>query len=354
MSNGAIATVSQGAAALTEATNSLAIDAKGLSGLKRSAHDNSPEAIRGVAKQFEAIFLGMMLKSMRDATPNDGPLENEQSRTFTTMLDQQLTQNLVGKGVGLADVLVKQLTKLQGSPPVPNEANNGATGQTTANPSSATSAASAVGPVLRGSASVQPEISLMFSGHMLSRSLAKRSNYTQAQQARADSSSWYKGSANAYSGSHVSDFTARMLPYAEKVSASTGIPAIFMLAQAALESGWGRSELKYQNGAPSHNLFGIKASENWAGRSVDAMTTEFIGGEFVKRVEKFRAYDSYADSFKDFTDLLRQNTRYSKVLRHLNDPISYSQAMGKSGYATDPNYGAKLQSLILSFMSGPK
>ena len=217
MSNGAIATVSQGAAALTEATNSLAIDSKGLSSLKRSAHDNSPEAIRGVAKQFEAIFLGMMLKSMRDATPNDGPLENEQSRTFTTMLDQQLTQNLVGKGVGLADVLVKQLTKLQGSPPVPNEANTGATGQATANPSSA---AGAVSPVSRGSASVQPEISLMFSGHMLSRSLAKLSNYTQAQQARAESSSWYKGSANAYSGSHVSEFTARMLKKSAPAPAS--------------------------------------------------------------------------------------------------------------------------------------
>jgi peptidoglycan hydrolase FlgJ len=351
MSQSALPSMSQSAAALAQTSNSLAIDSKGLSSLKMSARDNSPEAIRGVAKQFEAIFLGMMLKSMRNATPNDGPLENEQSRTFTTMLDQQLTQNLVGKGVGLAEVLVKQLTKLQGITPDQQVASHSAMAHAQANSSSADNVVSAWH---KGSSTVQPEINLLFSGHMHSRSLAKLSSYTQGQQPRIDPSSWNKESTNAGAGTHVSDFAARMMPYAEKVSARTGIPAIFMVAQAALESGWGRSELRYENGAPSYNLFGIKASGNWAGRSVDAMTTEFIDGEFVKRVEKFRAYTSYAESFKDFTDLLRQNVRYAKVLRHLNDPISYSQAMGKSGYATDPDYGAKLQSVILSFLSGLK
>jgi flagellar protein FlgJ len=351
MSQSSIGTFSQGAASLAEASNSLAIDAKGLAGLKRSARDNSPEAIRGVAKQFEAIFLGMMLKSMRNATPNDGPLESEQSRTFTTMLDQQLTQNLVGKGVGLAEVLVKQLTKMQVNPQDTNAGKNSEIDQAIGNTSSAENVSSAS---FKGVSNFQPEINLIFTGHMHSRSLAKLSHYTQTQQPQFDQSLAHKGSATAGVGSHVSEFASRMMPYAEKVSARTGIPAIFMVAQAALESGWGRSELKYENGAPSYNLFGIKASGNWAGRSVDAMTTEFIDGEFVKRVEKFRAYNSYAESFKDFTDLLRQNARYAKVLRHLNDPISYSQAMGKSGYATDPHYGAKLQSVILSFLSGSK
>lgn len=348
MSQGSITTASQSAAALAQASNSLAIDAKGLSSLKRSARDNSPEAIRGVAKQFEAIFLSMMLKSMRDAMPSNGPLDNEQSRTFTTMLDQQLTQNLVGKGVGLADMLVKQLTKLQVGVPDPNAIQNNAIGQASAQSSDLANAANIP---IRGASSALSELTPIFSGQMLSRSLAKVSHYTQSQQFKVDPSSWNKDSANTTGGSHSTEFASRMMPYAEKVSARTGIPAIFMVAQAALESGWGRSELKYQNGAPSYNLFGIKASGNWTGRTVDSMTTEFIDGEYVKRVEKFRAYDSYADSFKDFTDLIRQNARYSNVMRHLHDPISYSQAMGKSGYATDPHYGAKLQSVILSFLS---
>lgn len=348
MSQSALTTVSQGSVALAQASNSLAIDAKGLSSLKKSAHENSPEAIRGVAKQFEAIFLGMMLKSMRDAMPSNGPLDNEQSRTFTTMLDQQLSQNLVGKGVGLAEMLVKQLTKLQVGTSDPNALQNNATGQSGAN--SSTIANASMMPV-RGISNVTSELIPIFSGQMLSRSLAKISNYTQTQQYRVDPSTWNKDSSNTNGGNHISEFASRMMPFAEKVSARTGIPAIFMVAQAALESGWGRSELKYQNGAPSYNLFGIKASGNWAGRTVDSMTTEFIDGEYVKRVEKFRAYDSYADSFKDFTDLIRQNARYSNVMRHLHDPISYSQAMGRSGYATDPHYGAKLQSVILSFLT---
>ncbi len=339
MSQSATTTASQGLVALAQMSNSLAIDAKGLSSLKRSAHDNSPEAIRGVAKQFEAIFLGMMLKSMRDAMPSNGPLDNEQSRTFTTMLDQQLAQNLVGKGVGLAEILVKQLTKFQVNAPEHNAIQHNATGQQSAN------------TLTRGASSVPSEVMPFFSGQMLSRSLAKINHYTQTQQFRVDPSTWNKDSSNTNGGNHISEFASRMMPFAEKVSARTGIPAIFMVAQAALESGWGRSELKFENGAPSYNLFGIKASGNWTGRTVDAMTTEFIDGKYVKQVEKFRAYDSYADSFKDFTDLIRQNARYSNVMRHLHDPISYSQAMGKSGYATDPHYGAKLQSVILSFIN---
>lgn len=348
MSQSVITSASQGVAALAQASNSLAIDATGLSSLKKSARDNSPEAIRGVAKQFEAIFLGMMLKSMRDAMPSNGPLDNEQSRTFTTMLDQQLTQNLVGKGVGLADMLVKQLTKLQVGSPDQNATPNNTTGQASVNTSTV---ANALNMANRGAFSVQAELTPIFSGQMLSRSLAKISNYTQSQQFKVDPSTWNKDSSTANGGNYTSEFASRMMPFAEKVSARTGIPAIFMVAQAALESGWGRSELKYQNGAPSYNLFGIKASGNWTGKTVDSMTTEFIDGEYVKRVEKFRAYDSYADSFKDFTDLIRQNARYSNVMRHLHDPISYSQAMGKSGYATDPHYGAKLQSVILSFIN---
>lgn len=325
MAIGEIASGLGGTSALKDASTSLAIDTKGLSSLKTAAHDNSPEAIRGVAKQFEAIFLNMMLKSMRDATPSDGPLDNEQSRTFTTMLDQQLSQNIVNKGVGLADVLVRQLNKIQ-------------TGKTD----------------IENTPSEKKEhsqINISTSGSLNSRSLAKLSNYNLNGYTNIDTGASYMSTPGQATQDVMAEFMKRMGPYAEKVSSASGVPAIFMMAQAALESGWGRSEIKHQNGSTSHNLFGIKASENWSGRSVDAMTSEYVNGEKVMRVEQFRSYNSYAESFKDFTDLLRSNPRYAKVLRNLNDPISYAQAMGKSGYATDPNYGNKLQSVILNFMS---
>jgi flagellar protein FlgJ len=334
-----------GSSPLKDVSSSLAIDAKGLSSLKSAAHENSPEAIRGVAKQFEAIFLNMMLKSMRDATPSDGPLDNEQSRTFTTMLDQQLTQNIVNKGVGLADVLVRQLNKIQ-------------TGKTDLEPKSTeNNSSSAVSGSSNNSTNntntnnnnniINPNMN----SSMNSRSLAKLSHYNLNGYTTVDTGMPSSGTPGKGMQDMILEFRNRMEPYAEKISAKTGVPAIFMMAQAALESGWGRSEIKYSNGTSSHNLFGIKATENWEGRSVDAMTSEYIDGEKVMRVEKFRAYNSYVESFKDFTDLLRSNPRYAKVLRNLNDPVSYAQAMGRSGYATDPLYGKKLLSVILNFMS---
>ena len=344
-----------GSSPLKDTSNSLAIDAKGLSSLKSAAHDNSPEAIRGVAKQFEAIFLNMMLKSMRDATPSDGPLDSEQSRTFTTMLDQQLTQTIANKGVGLADVLVRQLSKIQpGKTDLetrPTENNSSSSVSADSNISNTVNKSSSSGSSSYNSSNSNNIINPSMNSSMSSRSLSKLSHYNLSGYTSVDTEGSYSSAPGQTMRDMMLEFRKRMEPYAEKVSAKTGIPALFMMAQAALESGWGRSEIKHQNGASSYNLFGIKANENWGGRSVDAMTSEFIDGEKVMRVEKFRAYNSYAESFKDFTDLIRSNPRYSKVLRNLNDPISYAQAMGKSGYATDPLYGKKLQSVILNFMS---
>jgi flagellar protein FlgJ len=119
-----------------------------------------------------------------------------------------------------------------------------------------------------------------------------------------------------------------------------------MLGQAALESGWGKRELKGADGTPSNNLFGIKATGNWSGKVVEAVTTEYVNGIKQKRIEKFRAYDSYADSFKDFANLMRNNTRYENVMANLDNVQGYAKAMQKAGYATDPNYAEKLTSVI--------
>ena len=286
-------------------TSRLAFDANGVAGLKQSAKAGSPEALKQAATQFEAMFINMMMKSMRDATPQDGMLDSQQTKTFTTMLDQQMSQNLAKRGVGLADVLVRQLGA--------NAANAQALaigGEQGAQPAPAPLAlpAAAAGPV-KSAESVSPV-----------------SSKNQAP--------------------HIRSFQEKLGADAELASKATGIPAKFMLGQAALESGWGKREIKHADGSASHNLFGIKAGPGWKGKVVNAVTTEYVNGVPQTRVEKFRAYDSYADSFKDYAKLLSDNPRYEKVLASAGDASKFAHGLQKAGYATDPHYAAKLSRII--------
>jgi len=148
---------------------------------------------------------------------------------------------------------------------------------------------------------------------------------------------------------HVEAFVQRLLPHAQAASASTGIPARFMLGQAALESGWGKAEIRGADGQNSHNLFGIKAGAGWKGQTVDIVTTEYVNGKPQKQVDTFRAYDSYADSFRDYANLLRNNARYQNVLAQGHDAAGFAQGLQQAGYATDPNYAQKLMSVIRQF-----
>lgn len=309
----------------------VAFDANSLNGLKNAAKENSPEAIKGVAKQFEAIFMNMMLKSMREASPQDNPFDNEQSRTFTSMLDQQLSSNLASKGLGLADVLVRQLS--QGSNPVTNTMEQAVTDTPSASASDTKSNA------------------------IISNPLSPNNNEPVNNLPDFKALSGYKNSPaetslinNKIEAKPLSDgateFKNRMTKHAEEASRTTGVPAHLMLGQAALESGWGKRELKGADGTPSNNLFGIKASGNWDGKVVEATTTEYIHGVKQKRIEKFRAYDSYADSFKDFANMMNNNPRYNKVMANLDSVNGYAQAMQNAGYATDPNYASKLANVI--------
>jgi flagellar protein FlgJ len=171
--------------------------------------------------------------------------------------------------------------------------------------------------------------------------------------------------ANADSGMTASDaarpagtvsasarsFRERLAVHAEAASRETGIPAKFMLGQAALESGWGKHEIRYASGAPSHNLFGIKANAGWKGKVVEAVTTEYVNGVAQTRTEKFRAYDSYADAFRDYARLLRSNPRYEAVLASGGDAAAFAQGLQRAGYATDPHYAAKLTRIINNSLS---
>lgn len=306
-----------------EMNGKLAIDANSLSHLKQAAKDNSPEAIKGVAKQFEAIFMNMMLKSMREATPQDSPFDNEQSRTFTAMLDQQLSTSLSAKGLGLADILAKQLSK----------ASNTATG-------AMEQAVSIDSPAIKNGS---------FLEHFFGNDAAKS---TQQKNTDALQATRLRPADAAPLRADSKDFHQRMYPHAEAASRATGMPAHLMLGQAALESGWGKREIMAADGSSSRNLFGIKATGDWKGKVVEAVTTEYVHGIKQKRIEKFRAYDSYADSFKDFANLITSNPRYKKVMANLSDIQGYAQAMQKAGYATDPQYASKLMGVIQKLVKG--
>jgi flagellar protein FlgJ len=303
----------------------VAFDANGLNNLKQAAKESSPEAIKAVSKQFEAIFMNMMLKSMREASSSqDNPFDNEQSRTFTSMLDQQLSSNLSSKGLGLADVLAKQLSKN-------SYVGNNTMQQTVSELESGLKDAFTLitNPLSRnkvkelGTKPIEPKALPVES--------APTNNKVLNNKPLSDNSA---------------EFHNRMAQHAEAASRATGMPAHLMLGQAALESGWGKREIKAADGTPSNNLFGIKATGNWDGKVVEATTTEYINGVKQKRIEKFRAYDSYADSFKDFANLMQNNPRYEKVMQNLHNVNNYAQAMQKAGYATDPHYASKLASVI--------
>ncbi|WP_051901530.1 flagellar assembly peptidoglycan hydrolase FlgJ [Methylotenera sp. L2L1] len=303
-------------------SGNLAFDANSLNNLKQAAKENSPEAIKGVAKQFEAIFMNMMLKSMREATPQDGLLDNDQSRTFISMLDQQLTNNLASKGLGLADVLARQLSK------------NGY------------GANQSLEDVVSDSSDLKDKQSLnenLIGNPFLNQArVALQQNSANLNQVVKNLSDFKPLNESTSAES----FQKKMAHHAEAASRATGIPAHLMLGQAALESGWGKRELKSTDGTPSNNLFGIKATGNWSGKVIEAVTTEYVNGIKQKRIEKFRAYDNYADSFKDFANLMRNNTRYENVMANLDNVQGYAKAMQKAGYATDPNYAEKLTNVI--------
>ncbi len=293
----------------------LAIDANGLSNLKIAARDNSPEAIKAVAKQFEGIFMNMMLKSMRDASPQDGEFDSEQTRSFTAMLDQQLAQNLSSKGLGLAEVLAKQLSGQTAAPTVDSNSTkqapkNGAN-QTDSNSLPSTPTISITNPLTGALQSTLPA--------------------QQTQKTNND---------------HVTKFQEKMLEHADNASRTSGIPSNLMMGQAALESGWGSREIRAKDGTTSHNLFGIKATSGWKGKVAEAVTTEYIDGVKQKRIEKFRAYDSYTESFQDFANMMKSNPRYNNVINNLDNPEAYAKALQQAGYATDPNYAAKLSAVI--------
>lgn len=313
----------------TDLSNKFALDVKDMGNLKQSARANDPAALKTAATQFEAMFVNMMMKSMREATPQDGLTDSQTTKTFTSMLDQQTSQNIAKRGIGLSDMLVRQLSRSTQQ-------------QALAIGNDATAAATAAGDGSFGGLA-----SLMDA--RLQRAIAAAGG---AGTASVDDNSAVPATTTGSGSDHVRKFQQKLGAAAEEASRSSGIPAKFMLGQAALESGWGKREIKGRDGSNSHNLFGIKASADWKGKVVEATTTEYVNGKAQTRVERFRAYDSYADSFKDYAKLIATNPRYEKVMASAGDATRFAQGLQKAGYATDPHYATKLASIIKHSLAG--
>jgi flagellar protein FlgJ len=268
-------------------SNALAADSKSLNALKFQAGEDTPGAIKETAKQLESLFMRELIKSMREATQKSGLLDSSAGDMSTDLYDQQLSVTMSGQPGGLSAAIERQLSRQITK----------ADGTTVGGTAKVSAAPGTEAPIKPG---------------------------TPAQ----------------------TSFVQRHNEAATAVEKTSGIPASFMLGQAGHETGWGKSEIRNRDGSPSYNLFGIKAGAGWTGKTTTVTTTEYINGEAKKISAKFRAYDSYEDSFKDYAKLINESPRYAEASKKTGSSIAFASELKRAGYATDPNYASKLSKAI--------
>jgi len=325
-------------------------DFNGLAKLKQGARDKSPEAVKEVAKQFESLFLNMVMKSMRQAKLAEGMLDSQHSEFYQEMYDQQMALQLAGKpGIGLADVIAKQLAPEA-------KTNNGdkmALGDYLNRAAGAKTKASLPLPAKAADKHIQP---LDESGlNRLQQSLERLQQAQQANEARwqALENDWAdQASGSGQASASKAAFVNELLPQARQAAKELGVDANLLLAQAALETGWGQSVIKNSQGDSSFNLFNIKADRSWQGKQTKVATLEFDGGVAQKVTAGFRAYGSYQDSFDDYVRFIKSNPRYSEALKQAGNPDDYIRELQAAGYATDPRYAEKVMSIYRSQTAG--
>lgn len=269
-------------------TNGIAADLRSLDAVRLRANTDPKAAVKEAARQFEALFMNELMKSMRATTLDSGLMDGGSGGEMATgMLDQQFAGQLTGLPGGLSEAIMKQLERQMGLAPGPIPAATGA-------------------------------------------------NATAAPIGRATTKIPEKGAAG---------FVQQHTRAAEAAAERSGIPAAFMIAQAAHETGWGRKEIRHADGSPAFNLFGIKAGPGWNGPTAEITTTEVIGGVAHKVKAKFRAYSSYAESFADYARMMTNNPRYEAVAK-ADTAAGFARGLQKAGYATDPAYADKLTRVI--------
>lgn len=294
----------------TGQSNGLTMDLRSLERLKTTAGKDARGSIKETARQLEGLFMQELMKSMRATTMNSGMLDNSGTEMGTSMLDTQLANQMTGLPGGLSDMIARQLARQMG---------------------------------------VQTDASAPSSGALKDLGTAPLDRSLNAPGAAAQAvRNEPLPAGRKLSGSE--QFVRKHQAAADAAEQATGIDASHILGQAALESGWGKHEIKMKDGTPSHNLFGIKATSDWKGKVAEVTTTEYIGGVARKVTAKFRAYDSYEDAFKDHARLLTRSPRYSQTVAQADTAREYAQGLQKGGYATDPAYAEKLTRVINTTM----
>jgi flagellar protein FlgJ len=312
-------------------------DFQGLARLKAEASKQTPEAIQETARQFEALFVQTMLKAMRDASPGEGLGESDQTEFYRDMYDQQMALHMVkGRGLGIADMLV------------PSLGGQGSDAETPLEPVSGVSGLKEVSrPVVVDTGPAQPLITQSATGPIV------RLQGAVPVQALVDTSGLAGEGALV---SNMSDekwrpetpeeFIRDLLPHARKGAAELGVKAGVLIAQAALETGWGQKVIRHADGRSSFNLFGIKADAGWSGDKVTVATLEYEDGLAAKQRAAFRSYDSLAGAVSGYVDFLRSNPRYQGALEQAADPNAYLDGLKAAGYATDPAYAEKIKAIM--------
>ena len=290
-------------ARLPIASDALAADAHSLGTLKAQAGQNTPESIQQAAKQFESLFMRELIKSMREATMKSGLMDSPGGDLGADLLDQQFAVQMSGQPGGLSELIAKQLSRQMGNPEEPVSPKVSTPPKVSASPPAAKAKIAAVATAAYSSHGVAP-------------------------------------------ASASSNFVKRHGDAADRVAKATGLPAGFMLGQAGHETGWGKHEIKQKDGTPSFNLFGIKAGPKWTGKVAEVTTTEYVDGVAKKTVAKFRAYDSYDASFRDYARLITETPRYAQAKKQTSSPLAFASGLQRAGYATDPEYANKLSRAI--------
>ena len=295
------------------------LDFKGLAELRRSASTDKSdqETLKQVAGQFEALFTNMMLKSMRQASLAEGIFDSSQSDMYRDMSDQQLAMDISKKGgLGLQDAIIRQL----GGEPDAKPVNN--TDTSTGNMNT-----------IKVRPALQPAMANPALLQQVMNSAPKAVEQVDNQQAELTFDS-------------PQQFVEKLLPMAKQAAERMGVSPDVILAQAALETGWGKHVINHADGESSHNLFNIKADSRWQGDAAATGTVEYRDGVAVKEQAKFRSYESYQDSFNDYVDFLQTQPRYQGALKQTDNPEKFIEGLHKAGYATDPGYADKVKQIM--------
>lgn len=281
-------------------------DLQGLQAVRLRAGDDEAGTLRFAAQQFEALFIQMMLKSAREAQTGDGLLDSEEGDFYQDLHDKQMGIHLAqGQGIGIAELLVQQLSHDR-----------------------ATAGAAAQGETVEHVRRIEDY-------------LARRVPVRAAAPAVNES----KPTAEAVLGTPQA-FVEQLLPQAREAASALGVDPAVLLAQAALETGWGRAVSRHADGRSSHNLFNIKADARWDGERVRVSTVEYRDGVALRQQAEFRAYASYAESFADYVAFLRDSSRYRPALENAADGARYVSELARAGYATDPRYAEKINGIV--------